>query len=139
MSGIEGREFREVIGPVDCCAADSPRAMARFKAQRAAAVAQGTSPAASLPPGGGAAAAGGGGGAAAAAGAGAGQLFGGLNVEGLSILKPPYGTIAAVNLDRGEITWRIAHGDTPDNVRNHPALKGLNIPKTGQAGTQASA
>jgi quinoprotein glucose dehydrogenase len=29
----------------------------------------------------------------------------------------------------------VAHGDTPDNVRNHPALKGLNIPKTGQAGT----
>jgi quinoprotein glucose dehydrogenase len=28
----------------------------------------------------------------------------------------------------------VPHGDTPDNVRNHPALKGLNIPKTGQAG-----
>jgi quinoprotein glucose dehydrogenase len=135
MSGIEGREFREVIGPGDCCAADSPRAIAQIEAQRAAAVAQGTSPAASLPPGGGAAAAPAGGAAAAGAGAGAGQLFGGLTVEGLSILKPPYGTIAAVNLDRGEITWRVPHGDTPDNVRNHPLLKGLNIPKTGQAGT----
>ena len=127
VSGMQGREFREVIGPGDCCAADSPRAIAQIEAQRAAAVAAGTSPAANLPPGGGAAAAG--------AGAGAGQLFGGLTVEGLSILKPPYGTIAAVNLDRGEITWRVAHGDTPDNVRNHPLLKGLNIPKTGQAGT----
>jgi len=29
----------------------------------------------------------------------------------------------------------VAHGDTPDNVRNHPALKGINIPKTGQPGT----
>jgi quinoprotein glucose dehydrogenase len=127
VSGMQGREFREVIGPGDCCAADSPRAIAQIEAQRAAAVAAGTSPAANLPPGGGAAAAG--------AGAGAGQLFGGLTVEGLSILKPPYGTIAAVNLDRGEITWRVAHGDTPDNVRNHPLLKGLTIPKTGQAGT----
>ncbi len=127
VSGMQGREFREVIGPGDCCAADSPRAIAQIEAQRAAAVAAGTSPAANLPPGGGAAAAG--------AGAGAGQLFGGLTVEGLTILKPPYGTIAAVNLDRGEITWRVAHGDTPDNVRNHPLLKGLNIPKTGQAGT----
>ena len=27
------------------------------------------------------------------------------------------------------------HGDTPDNVRNHPALKGLTIPKTGQTGS----
>ena len=35
----------------------------------------------------------------------------------------------------GEITWRVAHGDTPDNVRNHPLLKGMTIPKTGQAGT----
>ena len=43
--------------------------------------------------------------------------------------------ISAVNLDRGEIVWQVPHGDTPDNVRNHPALKGLNIPKTGQAGT----
>jgi len=127
VSGIAGREFREVIGPGDCCAADSPRAIAQIEAQRAAAVAQGTSPAASLPAGGGTAAGG--------AGAGAGQLFGGLTVEGLSILKPPYGTIAAVNLDRGEITWRVAHGDTPDNVRNHPLLKGMTIPKTGQAGT----
>ncbi|MBY0493212.1 MAG: PQQ-binding-like beta-propeller repeat protein [Cyanobacteria bacterium] len=130
VSGMQGREFREVIGPGDCCAADSPRAIAQIEAQRAAAVAQGTSPAASMPAAGAAAAA-----PAGGAGAGAGQLFGGLTVEGLSILKPPYGTIAAVNLNRGEITWRVPHGDTPDNVRNHPLLKGLNIPKTGQAGT----
>jgi quinoprotein glucose dehydrogenase len=60
---------------------------------------------------------------------------GGLTVDGLSLLKPPYGTISAVSLDRGEIVWQVPHGDTPDNVRNHPALKGLTIPKTGQAGT----
>ena len=47
-----------------------------------------------------------------------------LTVDGLSILKPPYGTISAVNLDRGEIVWQVPHGDTPDNVRNHPALEG---------------
>ena len=132
MSGMQGREFREVIGPGDCCAADSPRAIAQIEAQRAAAVAAGTSPAANLPPAGAAAAAPA---PAGGAGAGAGQLFGGLTVDGLTILKPPYGTIAAVNLDRGEITWRVPHGDTPDNVRNHPLLKGLTIPKTGQAGT----
>ena len=33
------------------------------------------------------------------------------------------------------IVWQVAHGDTPDNVRNHPVLKGMNIPKTGQPGT----
>jgi quinoprotein glucose dehydrogenase len=56
----------------------------------------------------------------------------GLNVQGLPIVKPPYGVLSAVNLDRGELMWQVPHGDTPDNVRNNPALKGLNIPKTGQ-------
>ena len=58
-----------------------------------------------------------------------------MTVEGLSILKPPYGTISAISLDRGEIVWQVPHGDTPDTVRNHPALRGLAIPRTGQAGT----
>jgi len=30
--------------------------------------------------------------------------------------------------------WQIAHGETPDNVRNHPLLKGLTIPRTGRQG-----
>ena len=50
-------------------------------------------------------------------------------------MKPPYGVLSAVNLDRGELMWQVPHGDTPDVVRNHPALKGLNIPKTGQQGS----
>jgi quinoprotein glucose dehydrogenase len=58
-----------------------------------------------------------------------------LTVNGLSLIKPPYGTISAINLDRGEIVWQVPHGDTPDAVRNNPALRGLNIPRTGQLGT----
>ena len=54
--------------------------------------------------------------------------------QGLPLLKPPYGRITAINLDRGEIVWQVPHGETPDFVRNHPALKGLNIPRTGQSG-----
>ena len=46
-------------------------------------------------------------------------------------MKPPYGRITAIDLNKGEILWQIAHGETPDNVRNHPALKGLTIPRTG--------
>jgi quinoprotein glucose dehydrogenase len=56
-----------------------------------------------------------------------------LSVQGLPLINPPYGTITAINLDTGEFVWQIAHGETPDNVRNHPALKGLPIPRTGQA------
>ena len=57
-----------------------------------------------------------------------------LNPQGLPLMKPPYGRITAINMDKGEFTWQIAHGETPDFIRNHPALKGLNIPRTGQAG-----
>jgi quinoprotein glucose dehydrogenase len=59
---------------------------------------------------------------------------GGPNPQGLPYLKPPYGRITAIDMSKGEIAWQVAHGETPDSVRNHPALKGLNIPRTGQAG-----
>jgi len=55
-----------------------------------------------------------------------------MNIDGLPLVKPPYGTISAINLDKGEISWQIAHGETDDVVRNSPALKGMNIPRTGQ-------
>jgi quinoprotein glucose dehydrogenase len=84
-----------------------------------------------LPPAPAAPAAGRGAGAGGGGGEGGGP---GLSVQGLPIVKPPYGSISAISLDRGEILWQIAHGDTPDNVRNNPALKGLEIPRTGQAG-----
>jgi len=57
-----------------------------------------------------------------------------LGPQGLPLLKSPYGRITAIDLDKGEFVWQIAHGETPDVVRNHPALKGLVIPRTGQAG-----
>ena len=58
----------------------------------------------------------------------------GLTVQGLPLFKPPYGSISAINLDKGELAWSVAHGETPDNIRNNPALKGLNIPRTGRGG-----
>jgi len=135
VSGVAGQPFREVLGPGDCCAADSPRAAAQAEnrdpltgSPRGGAPAAGGAPAQPGGRGGGAAGAG-------PAAAGGGGNGGGLTVDGISILKPPYGTISAINLDRGEIVWQVPHGDTPDNVRNHPALRGKNIPKTGQAGT----
>ena len=60
---------------------------------------------------------------------------GSLLVQGLPLVKPPYGRISAIDLNQGEILWEIAHGETPDNIRNHPALKGLDIPRTGRPGT----
>jgi quinoprotein glucose dehydrogenase len=60
---------------------------------------------------------------------------GGLTVEGLPIVKPPYGVLAAIDLERGAVAWKVPHGETPDVVRNHPLLKGMNIPRTGQNGS----
>jgi quinoprotein glucose dehydrogenase len=57
-----------------------------------------------------------------------------ITVQGLPLVKPPYATITAIDLNKGELRWQIAHGETPDNIRNHPALKGLTIPRTGRIG-----
>ncbi len=59
---------------------------------------------------------------------------GGLSVQGLPLVKPPWGRISAIDLTRGEIAWQIAHGETPDTVKENPALKGVTIPRTGRPG-----
>jgi quinoprotein glucose dehydrogenase len=42
----------------------------------------------------------------------------------------------AVNLNTGTIAWQVPFGDTPA-VRNHPALKGVELPKKlGVSGVQ---
>jgi quinoprotein glucose dehydrogenase len=66
--------------------------------------------------------------------AGAGPGRGGATVQGLPLMKPPYDRITAYDMNSGEIVWQKAHSTTPDNIKNHPALKGLNLPRTGQPG-----
>jgi quinoprotein glucose dehydrogenase len=65
---------------------------------------------------------------------GGGLRPGVLTVQGLPLMKPPYGRITAIDLTRGDIAWQVAHGETPDAVKYHPALKGLDIPRTGRPG-----
>jgi quinoprotein glucose dehydrogenase len=72
-------------------------------------------------------------GAAPAEFGGRGALTQGL--DGLSIVKPPYGVVSAIDLNTGTLKFQVPHGDTPDAVRNHPLLRGMNIPKTGQGGS----
>jgi quinoprotein glucose dehydrogenase len=52
---------------------------------------------------------------------------------GIPILRPPYGTLSALDLVRGELRWQVTLGDTPA-VRFHPALRGLGLPPLGVAG-----
>ena len=49
-------------------------------------------------------------------------------------MKPPYGRITALDLTKADIVWQVAHGETPDNIRNSPLLKGVDIPRTGRPG-----
>ena len=57
-----------------------------------------------------------------------------LRVDGLPLIKPPYGQIVAIDLNLGETLWSAIHGETPDSISKHPALVGLDIPRTGQVG-----
>jgi quinoprotein glucose dehydrogenase len=50
---------------------------------------------------------------------------------GLPLARPPWGTIVALDLNSGKKLWAVANGDTPDYVRNHEKLRGLNLPRTG--------
>ncbi len=63
-----------------------------------------------------------------------GVRVGDLTVDGLPLIKPPYGRITATDLSSGTQKWQVAHGETPDAIRNHPALKGVKIPRTGMIG-----
>jgi quinoprotein glucose dehydrogenase len=105
VMGRNGTEFRVSEGPGFGTAADAPQQ------QRRAAAAPPAAPAPAAPP--------------------ANPLV----VQGLSLVKPPYAVISAIDLDQGDIKWQVPYGETPDAVRNHPALKGMNIPNTGQPGS----
>jgi quinoprotein glucose dehydrogenase len=53
---------------------------------------------------------------------------------GLPIIKPPYGTLTAINLDSGDTRWQVVIGDSPE-LRAHPALRDLGLPPLGVAGS----
>jgi quinoprotein glucose dehydrogenase len=106
FSGRNDQPFREALGPGFGTAADSPLATKRPPAP---------------PP------------AAPAAGGGGGGF--GLNVEGLPIMKPPYGVISAINLDRGDLQWQVPFGETPDNIVNILKQKGIQHGNLGQNGS----
>ena len=55
--------------------------------------------------------------------------------QGLPLVKPPWGRITAIDLNSGDHVWMVPNGPTPDYIKNHPALKGLNIGNTGQPGS----
>ena len=73
--------------------------------------------------------------------AGAAGIVGGIRgltggLEGLPIVKPPYGVLTAIDLNTGETKFKVSHGDTPDNVRASLQRLGISYSeKTGQGGS----
>jgi quinoprotein glucose dehydrogenase len=56
--------------------------------------------------------------------------------SGLPLMKPPYSRITAIDLNTGETLWMIPIGETPDRIKNNPALAGVDVGNTG-TGAQA--
>ena len=46
--------------------------------------------------------------------------------DDLPVVKPPWGRITAIDLNKGEIAWQVPHGVGP---KDHPLLKGLDLPE----------
>ncbi|KKO09118.1 PQQ-binding-like beta-propeller repeat protein [Pseudohongiella sp.] len=51
--------------------------------------------------------------------------------QGLPLYQPPYSRITAIDMNTGEHLWMIPVGETPDRIKNHPALAGVNLGNTG--------
>ncbi|MCZ0936457.1 MAG: PQQ-binding-like beta-propeller repeat protein [Gemmatimonadetes bacterium] len=52
--------------------------------------------------------------------------------QGLPILKPPWGRISALDMNTGQMVWQVANDHTPSFVEEHPALEGVDVPRTGR-------
>lgn len=49
-------------------------------------------------------------------------------VDGLPLIRGPYGSITALDLNDGTLKWTVPNGDGP---RHHPLLKEANLPPLG--------
>jgi quinoprotein glucose dehydrogenase len=66
---------------------------------------------------------------------GAGARPAGTFLQGtIPMIKPPYDRITAYDMNTGEMLWQKTHSTTPDNIRNHPALAGLDVGRLGAYG-----
>ena len=52
--------------------------------------------------------------------------------RGLPLIKAPWGRITAIDLNTGDHAWMVPNGAVPDAVKNHPALKGIELGNTGR-------
>ncbi len=54
------------------------------------------------------------------------------SIDGIPLVKPPYGRITAIDMVSGKHLWQVVNGDTPDQIAEHPLLAGVDLPPTGK-------
>ncbi len=52
-------------------------------------------------------------------------------IKNLPLIKPPWGRITSIDLNSGDHNWWIANADTPEDIAKNPALKNIELPRTG--------
>ena len=56
-------------------------------------------------------------------------------IDGLRVFKPMNNQLSAFDMNTGRKVWSVPIGPTPEQIRNHPLLQGVDIPDTGGTGT----
>jgi quinoprotein glucose dehydrogenase len=54
--------------------------------------------------------------------------YSGDKLGSIPLTKPPYAYLVAVNLNSGDIAWKVPFGEGNPAIRNHPLLKGVDLP-----------
>ena len=55
--------------------------------------------------------------------------YSGASLGGIPLTKPPYASLVAVDLNKGEIAWKVPFGEGSPAIRQHPLLKGVTLPE----------
>ena len=61
-------------------------------------------------------------------GGGGDEGGGGASVRGLSLVSPPYAVLTAIDLNKGDLAWKVPIGEGSQSIRNHALLKGVTLP-----------
>ena len=55
-------------------------------------------------------------------------------IDGLRLWKPMDNQLTAFQMNTGRRIWSLPVGETPERIRNHPLLAGVDVPNTGGVG-----
>ncbi len=55
----------------------------------------------------------------------------------IPLIKPPYARLVAIDLNAGEIAWKVPFGEGSRELREHPLLRGVDLPE--RLGTRGNA